>query len=199
MMEVTRNPSQVKMWAAASKGEDVDWIKLFADYQSTVDFPASVYYRELMEVFPDAKVVHSVREPGGWHQSTLDTIYQGDKFPLWLASAVPLAGPMLRAMQRKVWGGMFEGRFEERDFAIQVFEDYTAEVIKYVPPEKLLVFDVKQGWEPLCDFLGVPVPDEPFPHLNDRASMTRIMGLLRVAPWVLTAVVVGLMVWLMLG
>jgi len=65
------------------------------------------------------------------------------------------------------WEGMFHGRFEDKEYAIEAFERWNEEVKKRVPTERLLVYEVKQGWEPLCEFLGVEAPDKPFPHLND--------------------------------
>ncbi len=86
-----------------------------------------------------------------------------------------------------IWNGLFEGRFEDRERAIEIFDARTAEVIDTVAPDRLLVFDVTQGWEPLCAFLDVPVPDEPFPHVNDRAVIRRQFGAVRAitygAPW----------------
>jgi hypothetical protein len=75
-----------------------------------------------------------------------------------------------------IWRRTFGGRFEDRAHAIETFERHTEEVRQGVPAERLLVFEVGQGWEPLCAHLGVPVPDEPFPHLNDTASFrARVM------------------------
>ena len=76
-------------------------------------------------------------------------------------------------VDRLIWAGLFEGRFEDRDFAIERFGSWTAEVIASVPPERLLVFEVADGWGPLCEFLDVLEPDMPFPRVNDRATMRR--------------------------
>ena len=72
-----------------------------------------------------------------------------------------------------IWQGTFDGRFEDKDYAIEVFERHNAEVQRRIPEDRLLVFDVKSGWEPLCEFLRVDVPDEPFPRTNDTADMRR--------------------------
>jgi len=95
-----------------------------------------------------------------------------------------------------IWDGLFEGRFEDRERAIEIFEARTAEVIETVPPDRLLVFTVADGWEPLCAFLDVPIPDTPFPHLNDRRMMTyRLHGMRAVThamPWVAAIAGAGL-------
>ena len=97
------------------------------------------------------------------------------------------------ALVRNTYYTSSAGRFEERDYAIQVFEEHIAEVKRVVPPDRLLVFSVKEGWEPLCVFLGVEIPDEPFPHVNDRKTMTRALSLLRLLPVGLALVVIGLL------
>ena len=105
--------------------------------------------------------------------------------PLPLRAAFALAEPFapgvagtVRLAERLVWKGTFEGRFEDRDYAIELFERHNEAVRLRVPPERLLVFDVREGWAPLCDFLGVEAPDEPFPRLNEAREMRRrLLGL----------------------
>ena len=69
-----------------------------------------------------------------------------------------------------IWNGIFKGRFDDKDFAIQTFNEWTEEVKRSVPAEKLLVFEAKEGWEPLCNFLGKPIPETPYPRVNDTAE-----------------------------
>jgi hypothetical protein len=123
-----------------------------------------------MHAYPDAKVLLSVRDPEKWYDSVISTIYSTSS-----ARREPdsLHARMVNAI---IWQGTFNGRFEERDYAIDVFLRHNEEVRQYVPPEKLLVYDVKQGWEPLCTFLGVEVPaGKPFPYLNDRESFLNMI------------------------
>jgi hypothetical protein len=182
MEEVMRHRSHVGLWHDVGLGREVDWHELFAGFESAVDFPASVVYRELMEAFPDAKVVHTVRDPERWYESTLETIYQARALvPRWLRRLVPFAGRFAEMVDLMVWDGVFDGRFEDREYAIARFEEWTAEVTATVPPERLLVFDVRDGWEPLCEFLGVLQPAGDFPRVNDRESMLRRFRFARVA------------------
>jgi Sulfotransferase domain len=128
-------------------------------------------------------VILTVRNPERWYDSARATIYatsQGRSatpaarllYGL-MARANPRAGRGFRTVQETVWDGTMEGRFEDRAAAIRIFEEHNREVIATIPPERLLVFDVKQGWQPLCAFLSVPVPaGEPFPHLNDSADFS---------------------------
>jgi hypothetical protein len=83
-------------------------------------------------------------------------------------------------IEELIWQGTFHGRIEDRDYAINILEQHNEQVKRHVPPEKLLVYDVKQGWGPLCEFLGVPEPDEPFPHLNDASTMQRGIKAIRI-------------------
>lgn len=167
MQVVGNTPGATEQWADIAReapgGVQVDWNAVFTGFQATVDWPACAVYRQLMQAYPDAKVLLSVRDPEKWYQSVLSTIYPSSR-----RDPSSLHAQMIDAI---IWQGTFEGRFEEKDYAIDVFLRHSEEVKQSVPPEKLLVYDVNQGWEPLCAFLGVDVPaGKPFPHLNDRES-----------------------------
>jgi hypothetical protein len=179
MTEVIKHPTHAKTWEKATQGHPVDWHDLFAGYQSAVDYPACSFYKELMDVYPDAKVILSVREPERWYESAYETIYLTlQEVPPW-SRWLPWVNDIYRMTNLLIWDGQFEGRFEDRAYAIDVFNQWNAEVQAVVPPERLLIFDVKQGWEPLCAFLGVEVPSRPFPHANRRVKMVLGRHLLR--------------------
>ncbi|MCB0184855.1 MAG: hypothetical protein KDE31_11350 [Caldilineaceae bacterium] len=196
MSEFFQNPQNGQRWQAVDTGKSVDWPAVFEGYQATVDFPSCLFYKELLAAYPDAKVVLTVRNPERWYESTYETVYQlSQLMPRWLSWRQPFG--VVRRLLKLYWGGLFEGRFEERDHAIERFKAWNAEVQATVPADKLLVFEVKEGWEPLCNFLGVPVPDEPFPHVNDRAEMlTRVSRLRAVQRW--TPPVVGTIITLLI-
>ena len=188
MTEVFTHPEHVHFWEAARRGEPVDWAGFFSGYGVAVDWPACAFYAEMMEAFPDAAVILTVRDPKRWYESTSDTIYgihriSSGPAPVRLALAlVSLFAPgitgIVRLADKIVWNDTFDGRFENKTYATEAFEHHNEAVQRSVPPERLLVFDVKEGWEPLCDFFGVEVPDEPFPHLNDTREMRRrLLGL----------------------
>jgi Sulfotransferase domain len=169
MMEVLPRPEHMKMWHTLAFGGAMDWDLVFHDFQATVDWPAARWWREIAAHFPNAKVLLSVRPPEAWYKSMTDTIYQAMKSPA--PDDAPEQFRMLNAMARKaVLADTFDNRFEEPAYAIEVFKRHIEEVRAAIDPARLLVFDVKEGWEPLCRFLEVPVPDEPFPRLNDTAS-----------------------------
>jgi hypothetical protein len=192
MEEVMKTPAHVSIWHDAALGLPVDWAALFSDYASAVDFPASVVYRELMTAFPDAKVVHTVRDADRWYESTLETIHRGRTMaPALVQRLVPVIAKWVDMVDLLVWEGIFDGRFEDRAHAIACYDAWTAEVIATVPPDRLLVFEVGEGWEPLCEFLGVLRPDAPFPRVNDRESMRRRMRVGRIVTRALPFVGVG--------
>ena len=175
MREVFEHPEHIELWGAAMQGKPVDWQQIFGNYRATVDWPGCTFYNELLERNPDAKVILTVRDPQRWYESAYNTIYRisGAFYSpiFYLAGLImPKARQVKRARQfiaELLWERDFDGRFEEREHAIETFERHNEEVRQRVPPERLLVYEVKEGWAPLCDFLGVEVPDRPFPHLND--------------------------------
>jgi len=176
MSEVFEHPEHIELWRAAAQGKSVDWEQIFGGYRATVDWPGCTFYNELMQRNPDAKVILTVRDPKGWYESAYNTIYRitaaaSSSLVFYLAILVmPRAKRMKRARRmivELIWERDFDGRFEDREHAIETFERHNEEVEQRVPAEKLLVYEVKEGWAPLCEFLGVEVPDQPFPHLND--------------------------------
>jgi hypothetical protein len=168
MIEVFEHPEHVPLWEAAAQGEPVDWEELLAGYQSTVDWPGCTFYKDLMKVYPEAKVLLNVRDPDKWYESARNTIYA--------TVNIPDPPPGRRMVDKLVWKQTFDGNFENRQHAIEVFERHNEEVKKHVPSERLLIYEVKEGWEPLCEFLGVVAPrDKPFPRLNDTESFKQMV------------------------
>ena len=200
MVEVMRNPKSAAAWVAASDGKEVDWHEIFADYKACVDWPSCMFYRELMEAFPEAKVVLTVRDSERWYESISTTIaVLTTTTPRWLCWLVPAIGAVIKVSYACVWK-TFDNRNGDKEYVLEVFRAHIEEVKRVVPPSRLLVFEVAQGWGPLCEFLDVPVPTGAFPHLNDRdvmAKRLRILRILRVlGPLVFFALLVGL--WLLI-
>ncbi|CAA9517394.1 MAG: hypothetical protein AVDCRST_MAG12-3562 [uncultured Rubrobacteraceae bacterium] len=189
MTEVFAHPRHAEVWRSAWRGEPVDWDALLGPYEATVDWPGCTFYAELMERYPDAKVLLSVRDPDRWYESTRTTIYELSRVnaasrtarvAFGLVSLLTFGGfATTGAAEEIIWNGTFDGRFEDRPHAIGILERHSEEVKRRVPPDRLLVYEVREGWGPLCEFLGVPEPYEPFPHLNDAAGMRRGIRMLR--------------------
>ena len=168
MIEVFEHREHVSLWEAAIRGEPLDWEKIFGSYQAAVDWPTAAFYNDLMKVYPHAKVLLTIRDPEKWYESTKNTLYPtGD---------APEPSPIMRMATKLVWEQTFDRNFEDRRYAIEVFKRHNEEVKKHVPPERLLVYEVKEGWKPLCEFLGVEIPEEkPFPHLNDTEAFKEMV------------------------
>jgi hypothetical protein len=154
----------VPLWLAAVEGRP-DWEAIFDGFGSTTDYPACTYWRELAAYYPSAKVVLTVRDPDSWFDSVSETIFSGQMRD-------SLAGTPVEAMMNGAIFAAFEGRVKDRAFMTDWFSRRNQQVIDALPPERLLVFSPKEGWNPLCDFLGVPVPSRPFPRVNSRDELT---------------------------
>jgi hypothetical protein len=130
-----------------------------------------------------------------WYESTIETIYFTET--MWQFKVLELLTPFGRKMgdmsRKLIWGRSHKGTMNDREKAIAHYHQHIADVKAAVPLEKLLVFSVDQGWEPLCEFLGVPVPDTAFPNVNDRAAIKQtIRGMTRGAYVILGAALLAL-------
>ncbi len=178
MSELLNDPSRLKYWRELRRAGTTDCAALFQGYRSTVDYPGARFYRELLALNPDAKVILTLRSPESWYQSTLQTIHSnipvtfGAKLEsLWDVIRnrhLRAILPVLKFTMDSVWSDKFGGRFTDKAHALAVFDAHTREVKATVPAAQLLVYDVSEGWEPLCLFLGVPVPAVAFPRSNER-------------------------------
>jgi len=174
MSEVFQHPEHVAVWSDALDGKPVDWDALFAGYTATVDWPGCRFWRELVQHHPDAKVLLTLRSPESWYASVHETIHQ-------LLRGAPPPDPNLAAWHAMVTKLIdeqtFGGRFGDRAYAIGVYERHNEAVQRAIPRERLLVYEVAQGWEPLCRFLERAVPDEPFPRVNSKDEFRARAGL----------------------
>ncbi len=166
MVEILRKPSHMRLWTQIMHGVYTDWEAIFKGYQSALDWPVAAYYRDLMDAYPEAHVILTVREPDSWRRSIMTTFYQAQRaFVVRITRVIPTLHQFLAAMDTTLWQGIFQDRLEDKQHAIQIFKNHVEEVKRVVTEERLLVFDARQGWEPLCSFLNVPVPvGQPYPH-----------------------------------
>ncbi|KAI8631636.1 P-loop containing nucleoside triphosphate hydrolase protein [Xylariaceae sp. FL1651] len=172
------NPPDALLWmdALRAKYDGVgeftrkDWDKLLGNAQAVCDWPSCAFAKELIEAYPEAKVVLTTRDVNSWHASTMKTVYWRVTDPeLRMLSHFSWAAKMYYPMLKKFFDTFFEGDFPNR--GKEVFLRHYEEVKKMVPPERLLEYRVQDGWEPLCKFLDVPVPkDVPFPHVNENSD-----------------------------
>ena len=160
MVEVFAHPQSVPLWIAAAAGRP-DWDAIFAGYGAMVDYPGAHYWRQIAAYYPGAKVLHTVRDPDHWFDSTQATIFAPDG-----ASSRP--GPFSEFFASFLGG--LRAHMQDRAYMTDYFRRHTEEVKRTIPPERLLIYEAGQGWEPLCKFLGVKVPQEPYPNENTRAE-----------------------------
>ncbi|MCB2137195.1 MAG: sulfotransferase family protein [Rhodobacteraceae bacterium] len=160
MFEVNRDERQQDMWRALAQGAAPDWPALFAGYASCVDWPSTAYWRELAAFCPDARVVLTWRSAESWWASFERTI-----LPV-IRSSQDEQSLGVALIARQVFGG----RPDDRAHAIATYEAHVEEVKATIAPDRLLIYPVGAGWDPLCRHLGLPVPDEPFPQRNSSAE-----------------------------
>ena len=144
-----------------------DWEAVFAGYRSTVDWPSTAYWRDLVEAYPSAKVILTVRDADRWFDSASATIFSGRSSDEELAKRTDTWARMVRQI---IVERTFGGRTGDREHATAVFRRHNEEVRRTLPPERLLVYEAGQGWEPLCRFLDVAVPETPYPKENTTES-----------------------------
>jgi hypothetical protein len=171
MEEVLKDPSrQIPLWSAAAEGKP-DWEAIFQGYNSAVDWPTAAFWPELAAACPAAKVVLTTRNAERWYQSYSETI-------LKFLSTANEAPPHLRAWFEMAFAVTARSGFggkTTRDDIIKAFEDHEKTVRNSIPPDRLLAYEVKDGWEPLCRFLGKPVPSVPFPSSNNREEFWELV------------------------
>lgn len=175
MVNVLGDLDQAELWQRALDGQ-APWDEIFDGFESTVDWPGSFFYKELVDHYPDAKVLLSTRDAVAWERSMRDTIwglFYGDMLQRDLATARARIDPKWHSymeMMKGMWekSGLINAGADTTSEDMQsAMERYHDEVQSNVPSDRLLVWSVQEGWEPLCEFLGVPVPDTPFPRTND--------------------------------
>jgi hypothetical protein len=163
MSEVFQNPGHAELWSAAADG-DVKWETLLAGYGCAVDWPSTYFWRELANYYPESKVILTHRSTESWIKSAKETIFGA------LRAGVADDNPALaaqRQMARKlVIDRTFGGNTEDDAHLAAIYEQHLDEVRRTIPAERLLVYQAREGWEPLCKFLGVPVPAVDYPKVN---------------------------------
>ena len=161
MIEVRQHPDHVEMWRSLSRGESIDWHGLYAGYQASVDWPSCNFWREQMNVYPEAKVILTVRDSKSWYQSVMNTIWKASQ-----QQAASNPGASSAMVFEVIWDGIFDGRMEDESHVIAQYDKHNKAVVDEVPKDQLLVFEAKQGWPALCEFLGCSIPSGDYPRVN---------------------------------
>lgn len=168
MIEIRERPDDADGWRRAAEGEQVDLTGMIDGYVAAVDWPASAFWRQLADENPDAVILLSTRATSEeWWQSADQTIFE--------VSRHMEPGPVHRMMS-SIFPRTFTADFTDHDAAVAAYERHNAEVRRDAPPDRLVDWRPGDGWEPICAALGVPVPDEPFPHSNAREGFRQRRG-----------------------
>jgi len=167
MSEVVVHPEHVELWLDAWRGKDI-WKTLFADYQATVDWPAATFWPQLMHVYPEAKIVLSIRDADEWFESARNTIFQSMDSNLLAKDEV--LRTRIEMLKEIIVDGTFDGDLTDKDKCIKIYKDNIERCKSEVPSDRLIEFDPSLGWEPLCRGLGCKIPQEPYPYVNKAAE-----------------------------
>ena len=174
MDNVFASAEHLARWQAVADGDPAEWNNIFAGYAATIDWPGMLYYRELADAYPDARVLLSIRPADSWWESFANTIKR-------LIESRDRAHDdhvrqVLAYAYRIIAEQTFGGAMDDKDAVIARYENHIDSVRKNISAERLLVYQVTEGWGPLCKFLGVPEPDENFPKLNNVKDFWRHFG-----------------------
>ena len=170
MIEVIRNPGEPEKWLQAIDAKTVNWESLLEGYKATVDWPACHFYQELADYYPKAKVLLSIRDPLEWFESMSATTLGVIRKRMQASNT----GQPKNLGTELVVNAAFGGNIDDAEHAIRMFNQHTKEVVDTIDPDRLLIYNVCEGWEPLCQFLDKPVPDAAFPRVNSRDEFEEI-------------------------
>jgi hypothetical protein len=171
MLEVFGRPDHVGVWHQAALGQMPDWDAVFTGYGEAVDWPAAAFWQEMSDAYPDALILLSTRDSAGWWRSCDNTIFEvfrkaDDTMPAeWTA------------MIKELFRSRFAGDTSDQAAAIAAYERHNEHVRATAPADRLVEWQPGDGWAPLCEALGVAIPDEPFPHVNTTAEFRAMVGL----------------------
>jgi hypothetical protein len=185
MIELFQHPEGLHYFEEAEKGMDVNWDGLLEGYSSAVDYPIARYYKKLVAKYPQAKVIHTQRDPDAWYQSCMETIFWASKPSAGRILKMMLGLPFSPLLRKRLPVLKYNGKLIESEFGkdindkaavIKRYNLHNEEVLRVVPKERLLLFNVKEGWAPLCNFLNVTIPATPFPKSNTREEFIANVG-----------------------
>jgi hypothetical protein len=162
MLEAFQHPEHVKLWSNAANGS-YEWQALFDGYRSAVDWPACHFWRQLSKHYPKAKVILTAREPEDWWKSFSQTILQALLAP---PPDNPALAEHMKMTNTIIRDQFFAGRVDDKAHILATYRRHLDDVKREIPASRLLVYQVSEGWEPLCKFLGVKVPAGDFPRTN---------------------------------
>ena len=190
MMELLQHPKRVNLLKKGQRKGQIDWDAFFEGYTATVDYPTALFYEDLLKKYPNAKFIHTLRDSESWYASVRETIYRGKPknakdifrmiYNMIRSADFRRVAPVFQYSDQLIWNGQFQSKFEEKAVAIKIYEAHLEKVKATIPAEQLLLYNIKDGWQPLCDFLNLPIPTTPFPNSNNKKEFNRKMDKLLV-------------------
>ena len=175
-------------WYKAYKGEKCNWEDIFTKYNATTDHPACIFWEEILKQYPDSKVILTIRNPESWYKSCSETVFNYDRqFGYYGLRILDYVIPFLNRFRNMIdvmWGYSFKYNFSKEN-TIKAFIDHNENVKKLCPKDKLLLFEAKDGWEPLCKFLNVSIPNVPYPNVNDTNRAKCVFRFLNIFGWMI--------------
>ena len=173
MLELFERPQDVPVWRRALAGQLPDWHAFFKDYRASLDWPATPFWESLARAYPEAPILLSTRKSAEvWFESARQTIFPALDLPAEAGSDREKRLEMIREM----WETTFDSRWWEPEPAMKAYDAHNARVRALAPPGRLVEWQPGDGWDPLCTALKLPVPNEPFPHLNSTPDFRKMMG-----------------------
>jgi len=193
-----RDRGDPEFWIRATNGMRVDFNEIYGrkdkPYKASCDCPSSLFWKEQLKQYPNAKVILTLRDPERWYQSCCETIF--NRLPSGpfsgLGANLLLIQMGVRDMLAQVQVRDFFHNDLSKENAINCYNEHNQRVINECPKEKLFIFEIKEGWEPLCKFLNLPVPNVPFPNVNDSKEFQKHVRHAHFVGYV-SAVVIGLL------
>ncbi len=186
--------SHGSFWVRHTNKQAVDFDEIFGPkkFKASCDFPSAIFWKEQLQQYPNAKVILTIRDPEKWYKSCCDTTFHMLPFGPYssLGSKIAMWASGISEMFTQVIYRDFYKCDLSKEHAIKCYKEHNEKVIAECPPEKLLIFEVSQGWEPLCTFLNRPIPSVPFPNANDTAAFKKNVAIVEAVGYVAVVVVV---------
>ena len=165
MRELIKDPEHERLWRLVVAGAKPDWDLLLGHYASCVDWPTAYYWPQLVEAFPEARVILTWRTAESWWASFEKTL-----LPRILSFTETKETPKNTEL---IGPRVFHDRPDDREHCIAVYEANVTAVKERVPANRLLIHELGDGWEPLCAHLGVPVPEITYPNSNSMKAFQK--------------------------
>ena len=182
--EFPENPAQI-VQGSAFRLERKEWQDFLSGrgYRAGVDFPVAKHWKEVLAAYPQSKVILATRDPTKWYQSVKNTLYQWkvlSQDPMFVQFGRAIGSWKTMEYILEILEDIYAVIENGEEASVQYFKEWANDVKSHVQEENLLVFDVREGWGPLCKFLGLPQPDQAFPRVNDTAVMLRDLNRARI-------------------